>query len=80
MPGRSDFMKKHGQAFTWENQQKGDGLADFVLANSACQKGIEVQGTLRAVQRCSVITDLNHWASSGGGQEARKVILEELSR
>lgn len=79
-PETSAFMKMHADVFTWANQQKSDGLADFLLANSSCKKGLLVQGAERSVQRCAVITDLNHWASAGGGQEARKVILEELSR
>lgn len=74
------FMKRFAAEFTWEKQQKSDGLADFSLADSSCRKGLEVQGPERSVQRCAVITDLNHWASAGGGPEARAVILEELSR
>lgn len=76
----SAFMKSHADVFTWANQQKSDGLADFELANRACKKGLEVQGAQRSVQTCAVITDLNHWASAGGGRKAREVILEELSR
>ena len=79
-PDISDFMKRYAAVFTWENQQKSDGLADLVLAEASCKKGLEVQGQERSVQRCAVITDMNHWASAGGGPEARAVILEELSR
>ncbi len=79
-PEVSEFMKRYAAVFTWQNQQKSDGLADFTLADASCKKGLEVQGPERSVQRCAAITDLNHWASAGGGPEARAVILEELSR
>lgn len=78
--GLAGFMREHRELFTWENQQKSDGLADYLLAHRACVKGLEVPEPMRAVRRCETITEMNHWASSGRGPAARRVMIEELSR
>ncbi len=78
IPSVRAFMERYSALFTWERQQQSDGLADFHLAHDSCVRGLSVPLPLRAVTRCAVIRNLNHWASAGGGPEARAVILEEL--